>query len=371
MLLILYLIMKIRRRDILSGIAGLSITGSMLKADWHDKQERVFLKGVKSEFKTSLIIPKAIQKGDKIAITAPASPTTLWELNSSIKFIKSLGCKPIIGATAQNWETRDRYFSASEKLRSEEFMKFIQDPDITAIICARGGYGVMRILDLLDFDLIKQNPKIIMGYSDITALLIAINRVTGLTTYHGPLANSTFGSVTANSFIKVLVDQNTTSVVKRLNKNEYAWTLAETLIPGTAKGKLTGGNLSMICSTLGTPYEIITDDSILFIEEVFEEPYKIDRMLTQLSLAGKLQKCKGFIFGKFQNLNERKPFFPGLQFSVRQIIDQLILPLNKPTLINFPIGHGGEIITLPIGVSAVLSANEKKLTFLESTVTKL
>jgi muramoyltetrapeptide carboxypeptidase len=362
--------MNIKRRDFISSLTGITAASTLSFGKWNDEQDKLFHTATQINKNPDLIIPKGIQKGDNIAITAPASPTSLWEINNSVNFIKSLGCKPIIGPTAYKWDTQNRYFSAPETVRADEFMNFIRNPEINAIICARGGYGVMRILDLLDYDAIKQNPKIILGYSDITALLLAIKRLSSLTTYHGPLANSGFSQLTSNSFKKVLIsDPN--KLIPPLKRTEYVWSQAETVVTGNVKGTLTGGNLSMITSTLGTPYEIDTENSILFIEEVFEEPYKIDRMLTQLQLAGKIQKCSGFIFGKFNNLNNQKPFFPGLQYSVRQIIDQLIKPMNKPTLLNFPIGHGGDILTMPIGIKVEMSAKEKKLIFLESTVTNL
>ena len=359
----------INRRKFISYTIGSAIASSALKASVLDYQDNVFLELKKNENEIKpLILPKAIKPGDTIGITAPASPTGMWEIRYSLKFIRRIGCKVKIGKTVTNWKTSDRYFSASNEERAAEFMEFIESDEIDAILSARGGYGVMRILPLLDYDVISKHPKPVIGFSDITALLHAIYKNSRIVSFHGPVASLSFSPVTERAFKKVLFSQPKPNIPLEYKPVTLSYNTASTVNPGTARGKLTGGNLSMISATLGTPYEIDTSDSILFIEEVYEEPYKIDRMLTQLKLAGKFDDCRGIILGKFNYLDKNKPFYPGLQFSVRQIINQIIKPMNKPTILNYPIGHGGDILTLPIGVYSELNADDKKLTILEQPV---
>lgn len=313
----------------------------------------------------SLILPPVIKQGDTIGITAPASATSLWEIRNALSFIKKLGCKAKLGATITNWKTSNRYFSDNDEVRAAEFMEFIESDEINAILCARGGYGSMRILDLLDYDKIRNNPKAIIGFSDLTALLIAINQLSQLVTYHGPVAVLSFNSFTQTHFEKILYRREKSKLEIPYQPIDLIYKQATTINEGKAKGIIKGGNLSMICSTLGTKYEVNTRDSLLFLEEVFEEPYKIDRMLTQLALAGKFDDCNGIILGTFKNMDTNKPFYPGLQFSVRQIINQVIKPYNKPVLSNFPVGHGEFIMTLPLGIRAELDTVNKSLKLLE------
>ncbi len=359
----------INRREFLAYSAGMALAGGTLGATVIDYQDDVFidLKKNISEIKP-LILPKAIKPGDTIGITAPASPTNMWEIRNSLNFINRLGCKYKIGKTVTNWDSSDRYLSADDNERAAEFMEYIKSDEIDAILTARGGYGVMRILPLLDYDEISRHPKPIIGFSDITALLQAIYTMSRIVSFHGPVAASNYSTVTELAFKKVLFPQTKSDIPTEYKPVQLSYPSAITVNSGIVSGKLTGGNLSMISATLGTPYEIDTDDSILFIEEVFEEPYKIDRMLTQLKLAGKFDNCNGMILGQFNYLDKNKPFYPGLQFSVRQIINQIIKPLNKPTIFNYPIGHGDDIVTLPIGVYAELNTEERKLTILEQPV---
>jgi len=307
----------------------------------------------------NILVPNRLKEGSKIAITAPASPTSMGEISKGVRTFKSLACDVVVGDTIAKQENNYRYFSAPEDERVAEFMGFIEDESVNAIVCGRGGYGVMRILDKLDYDVIRKNPKIIIGFSDITALINAVYTRSGLVCYHGPVASSSF-----NSF--------TTSHIKDMFFNtenlKYESSSAIIMQEGVSEGKLVGGNLKMIVSTLGTPYEIDTTDALLFLEDVGEHPYMIDRMLTQLRLAGKLDTCKGFIFGIFKNMNERKPFFPNYSYTIKEVVEQLIVPYGKPILMNMPIGHIENKITLPIGINAILNANKKFIELVENPV---
>lgn len=307
----------------------------------------------------NIIVPKRLKEGSKVAITAPASSTTMWEIDKGVRSFKSLSCNVVVGDTILKQKNKYNYFSAPDEQRLDEFMSFIVDDSIDAIVCGRGGFGVMRILDKLDYELIRANPKIIMGFSDITALLLAIYTQSRIVSYHGPVASSSFNSFT----ISHLKDMFFTNENLTFKDNS-----ALSLQGGEAIGKLVGGNLKMIVSTLGTPYEIDTTDAILFLEDVGEHPYQIDRMLTQLRLSGKLDKCKGFVFGTFKNINQRKPFFPNYSLTIKEVVEQVIKPFNKPILMEMPIGHIENKLTFPIGIEARLNADKKEIELIESPV---
>lgn len=362
--------MKHNRRKFLSILAASAFAGSAFagkfSANSHDIDAHAIITGLDELNKLALsnkpILPPALKSGDTIAITAPASPTSYWEMRKSIKALKKLGYKIEVGDTITKRKSKYRYLSAPDEVRATEFMEYVERPDVKCILCGRGGYGVSRILPLLDFNAIRNNPKIIIGFSDITALLNAVYFISGVVSFHGPVAASTFNQFTINYFQKILAPnpEFLPIVIK--------YSTIKTINPGTACGKLIGGNLSMLAGTLGTPYEIDTRDSILFIEEVSEHPYKIDRMLTQLWLAGKLQACKGIIFGYFKGLNSRRSFYPGGSFTIKQVIDNRIKPLGIPAVLGMPIGHVKSKLTLPIGINAELNSSDKTLTILETSV---
>ena len=309
-----------------------------------------------------LVLPKGLREGATVAVTAPASGINPGDATKNISLLKSLGLNVIVG---QALYKKNGYLSAPDEERAAEFMEFVERKDIDCIMCARGGYGVMRILPLLDFDTIKKNPKIIVGYSDITALLIAITNRSELVTYHGPVASSEFDSYTTDQFIKTLFAKQNIQE-KTLSVTDSIYTISG----GTAVGRLVGGNLSMIVSTLGTPYEIDTREAILFLEEIEEEPYKIDRMLTQLWLAGKLQTCRGFAIGQFKNCERSsRNGNATLKTSLRQVLNARIGSLEVPAVYGLPFGHVRSKMTLPLGILAELNADKKTLSFVENPVT--
>lgn len=351
-----------RRNFILSAGLGLLGAKSLNANPISDPQDSIFYyKNTKKKEPITKVFPKRLKEGSVIAITAPASPINEWNIRGAIKTFQSLGCSVKIGKTIKDQDGSYRYFSASEEDRAKELMDFVQDPEVDAILCGRGGYGVMRILDKLDFDEFRKNPKIIIGYSDITALLNSIYNISGVVTFHGPVASSEFNRFTLDNFKKVLF-------VDEMSNTSITDSSAKVIQSGTASGNLVGGNLKMIVSTLRTPYEINTDNSILFLEDIDEHPYKIDRMLTQMKLSGKLDSVNGFIFGIFKGLNKREPFYPNNSYTLLEVIEQLIVPLGKPILIDMPIGHIAKKLTLPIGVNTSINTDTKSIDFLESPV---
>lgn len=333
--------MKNSRRKFISGtlLSALALPAA-IKAN-SDEQDKFFYTGNNSLNSGDIIFPEFLKKGDKVAITAPASSTNVTECRYGANFLRENGCEVVYGDTIKNQRNQFRYLSASDESRAEELMSFFADPDIKAIFAGRGGFGTIRILNKLDYDIIKNNPKIIIGFSDITLLLLAIYRKTGLSVFHGPVASMTLNSFTKNYLHQALFNSGHDIIYKNAQ--------FDTITEGNFSGKLVGGNLSMVVSSLGTPYEIDTDDSVIFLEDVSEDGYKIDRMLSHLILAGKFDNVKGIIFGIFKNLNVRRPFYPNRGYSVKEIFEQHIKPLNIPAIYNLPFGHVDTMITMPFG----------------------
>jgi len=309
------------------------------------------------------ILPRGLVPGkSKIAITATSSPLSTYEMKDAINFINKENFKYEIGETVKNNNSNYRYLSASDEDRALEFMHYIKDDTIDCILCGRGGYGVLRILDKLDFPTIRKNPKLIIGFSDVTALISPIFEHTGLITFHGPVAVSSFNQFTQSYFKDVLYSIDKFKPIEAVVNNSIV------VNAGKSEGILKGGNLRMIISTLGTKYEPNFDNSILFLEDVAEPAYKVDRMLSQLILSKKLDKCNGIIFGQFDNLNSRQAFHPGYSFTIREVIEQLFSNIDIPIMIGFPFGHVKDKLTLPIGIKAEIDTSKRSIRILERSV---
>jgi len=292
-------------------------------------------------------LPTALKQGDKVALIAPSSPPENHSLvESGAYFIKNLGLVPVIGESCYS---QYGYLSGNDDIRAYDINWAFADPSISGIFCIRGGYGLQRILDKIDFESIKNNPKFFCGYSDITALHNAIPDRTGLISFHTPmLSTPKFAEAdpyTLEHFTRQIFGN---SKGKIINPKGHEWKFLQN---GKAKGELCGGNLSIIVSSLKTPYEINCTGKILFIEEVEEAPYKIDRMLNQLRLAGKLDECVGIIFGDFADCMSPEP---EKSLTINEIIQNL--KLKVPILWNFRCGHCYPTASLPMGMTARLDA---------------
>lgn len=302
-----------------------------------------------------IIKPGALRRGDKIGLVAPASSFNHEAFLRGCDRLRQMGYEPVY---SQNIFDRDIYFAGTAERRTHELHEFWRRNDIAALICVRGGYGSNYLLEKLDFGMIAAQPKILMGCSDITSLLTAIHDRTGLIGFHGPMvakdiADGTFDGV---SWANALQGAANWSVPA---------SSVEVLRIGKATGRLYGGCLSMLVASLGTPFEIQTDDAILFIEDIGEKPFRIDRMLMQLRLAGKLQKVRGFVFGEM--LDCVPP--TGETYTLQQVIMRVLEPYNVPVIYGLKSGHvtSGNI-TLPIGVQAELEAEgaNVQLRFMEA-----
>jgi len=239
-----------------------------------------------------------------------------------------------------------------------------ENKEIDAIICIRGGYGTSRIVDNINYDLIKRNPKIFVGYSDITVLLNAIHQQTGLITFHGIVGISAFSAYTKTLFNSILASKNDEFSIYPENTNSI-----EFISTGKASGRLAGGNLSMICSLLGTKYQIDFTNKLAFIEDIGEAPYRIDRMLTQLLLSGTLQKASGIILGNFKGCDiDDKEITKENSLSLNEIFIDRFAHFNIPIMSGFSFGHIENQAIFPVGVMAEIDSKTHHIKLLECPV---
>ncbi|ROL57102.1 LD-carboxypeptidase [Bacteroidetes/Chlorobi group bacterium MS-B_bin-24] len=304
-----------------------------------------FVRAGESSVECDYIVPASLSEGATVAFTASASPSNAWEIHNFVNYLARHRCKVILGETITLRDKKFRYLSKDDKFRANEINKFFADPSIKAIVSARGGYGSIRILDLIDYEIIKQNPKIFIGFSDITVLLNAITEKTRLITFHGPTGNFSLDGFTRKILDYMLFGNKLQSNLPFV----YKFSKENVLNEGKVSGRLVGGNLSNLVSLLGTPFDFDARGKILFFEEVSEHPYKIDRMLKQLELSGKFEQCAGVVLGYFGKLDARRNFFPDYSFTLREIFDQTFKKYDFPVLINFPFGHTNKFFTFPIG----------------------
>lgn len=316
----------------------------------------------------TLIKPKALQKGDTLGLITPASAVTRQAFEKAVANLEALGFNV---RYTDNMSVRKGFLAGTDTQRLDDLHRMFEDPDIAGVVCARGGYGSGRLLPDINYDLIKANPKVLIGYSDITALLYGIHQKTGLVCFHGPVGASEYSEFTEKGFEQVLMKGKSPKFEVPKTWQGMTDSAYQTLplVPGLAKGALVGGNLSLMCSLMGTPYDIDFNDKIVFIEEVGESPYRVDRMLTQLLNSGKLAKAKGIAMGVFNNC-ETKPDDPdfALSTSLENVLIDRFAQLKIPILYGLPIGHINDNATLPFGVPAELDVEKGSLRLLESGV---
>ncbi|MBN7772357.1 S66 peptidase family protein [Clostridium aminobutyricum] len=312
-----------------------------------------------------LLKPIPLQMGDQVALVAPSSPVPQLNLKNAINSIRFLGLEPIVYPSCSS---QHGYLSGTDSVRAADVNAAFANPSVKGIFCLRGGFGVTRLLPYIDFNRIQKNPKVFIGYSDITGLHVSINKLCGFVTYHGPMPNTNYTKLdtyTLNSLKQNIFSSQPLGLVTN-PIDEPLLTICE----GTAEGIITGGNLSLLEGTLGSPYEVDTKGKILFIEEVGEKPYRIDRALTALSLAGKFEDCAGILLGTFAECEiPPKDAQPGNVFiaestlTLSQIFEEVIKPFKKPTLLNFRAGHIYPQATIPFGCCVRLDANNQTVCF--------
>lgn len=300
-----------------------------------------------------------LQRGDTIAFVAPAGIAAERDVLAYRDVLERQGYRVRIAPGL--FARRQRYLAGGDAERADELNRALRDPDVRAILAVRGGYGLSRILDRIDYDALRADPKIVGGYSDLTALHLAIARRVRLVSFHCPMPAEWGRDPEGRAF----ASRSFAATVLR-PQPAVPFTIGmppgfrpRTLTPGCSEGRLLGGNLSLICATLGTPFAIEPDGAILFIEDVDEKPYRVDRMLAQLRLAGVLGAVEGVVVGQF-TIDD-----PEARREIADIVAEYLAPLGCPVLTDFPVGHVADNVTLPHGARVRLDANAATLEILE------
>lgn len=344
----------VSRREFIGGLAATSAA-----AAW-------FAPAVSAEEHLSLVKPRALQKGDVVGLVAPASPVfEPSEIIEGQRAMEKLGFRVKLGKhIRKKWG----YLAGSDQERAEDLMSMFTDPDVAAIVALRGGYGAIRILPYLDYKVIRQHAKILIGYSDITTLHLAIHKLAGIVTYHGAVALSTFNDYSTRYFMNTLTRAAAPGLVDTPS-SALPMTFWPDKAPALVKGPLVGGNLTLVTATLGTPYEIDTAGKVLFLEEVGEEPYSLDRMLTQLQQAGKLAAAAAILVDRCVKCKpaEYKPAFDNT-LSVEEIMEDRLSGLGVPVLYGLQIGHVADKPVLPLGIEATVDRYQACFAVSESAV---
>jgi len=316
---------------------------------------------------THLIKPPRLQKGDLVGLIAPGGYTSDASIQKAVNNIEALGFRVKPGNYLREvWGN----YGGTVAARIADLHGMFRDPEVKAIWAIRGGSGCISLLKHLDFDLIRRHPKILLGYSDITALHLAIHRHAGVVTFHGPVASSTPSDYSNQHMLAVLMEPRASYTIPMAAENARragleAHYAVRTVHGGTATGPLLGGNLSLVSALAGTPYAADFRDSLLFIEEVNEEPYRIDRWMTQLDLAVGLDKAAGVMVGICENCG---PQGNGSSLTLDETWDVHLQPLHVPAVTGYSFGHIRNQFTIPVGVRATLDTAAQTLTLLEPAV---
>ena len=323
--------------------------------------------------------PKPLKKGDNIFLLCPSSPIVPEEdIDRCIKAVKYLGYNPVLGKSL--YENYGGYMAGSPEIRVNDIHRAFSEKDIKGIFCIKGGYSSSQLLDKIDYELIRQNPKIFVGYSDVTNLHIVFNQKCDLGTYHGPMVKSNmfdnFNEYTENSFfeavqkeswdykepenseLSILNQEILNQKISQLNKENHK--KLKTEISGT----LIGGNLAIIVTTLGTEYEIDTKGKMLFLEDVDEQIGSLNRMLTHLKYSGKFDDCNGVILGNFADCNNRYITSDKKDYGVTELLTDFFKNYEKPVISGIESGHGKPFMaTLPLGADCTVNIETKKISF--------
>ncbi len=321
-----------------------------------------------AQTRETLIKPKVLAPGDTVALITPATSVTDPDSRETAeRTVRYFGLKPKWG---KNSGKKRGYAGGTIDERLADLHDAFSDPEVNAVFPVRGGYASGHLLDRIDYDLIRRNPKVFLGYSDITAMHLAIARKVGMVTFHGPTMLSGLTDYTIDHLRRALFDKKPLGALtnpQEANELRPRHKL-RTIVGGRARGRLIGGNLSLILATMGTPFEIDTRGRIFFIEDVEEQPYSVDRMLTNLRLAGKLQAAAGIVFGECADCSPRdyRPSFTSGTLLLGEVLDDILGGLKIPALAGLTIGHTSDQLTLPEGCMATLDADRKQLIVEES-----
>jgi len=317
-----------------------------------------------SMYKLPKILPPRLKKNDVIGLVTPSSSITPEQLDETIKKLENLGYRVYYNSSVLD---EYGYFAGKDSERAEEIMHMFSNKAVDAILCVRGGYGAIRILNLLDYGFISRNPKLFMGYSDITALHAAIYKRTGLVSFHSPMGVSNFNDFAITSFNNVIVKpkNNYSYDYQREEKTEGNPEFDKyTINKGIAEGELAGGNISVLDSIIGTDFEPDFKGKIVYLEEIEEKTYKVDKMLFHLLSSTNLKQAAGIVLGVFKDCNVNdEP-----RISLTQALNDLFTPLNIPVSYGLSFGHIDNKITIPYGIRGKMNANNNSLELLEKAV---
>ncbi len=318
----------------------------------------------------STLKPRRLSAGDTVALVSPASATfNTVDLQIAKESLQALGFNVKLG---EHLLDRHGYLAGEDKARAEDINKAFADKTVAAVHAIRGGWGSARVLPYLDYETIRRNPKVLIGYSDITALLLAIQGKTGLITFHGPIGLGRWDPWSLDYYKRVLLNgeqviyANKQGISVERNSLTQVEFRVQTITPGKARGRLLGGNLTVLTTILGSPYLPDWDGAILFCEDVREDFYRIDRMLTQLKLAGVLSKIRGFVFGGCSECGPGDGNYGAL--TLEEIFSDHIKPLAVPAWQGAMIGHAQPQWTLPVGAQVEIDATAGTIALLEPAV---
>ncbi|TFV97296.1 LD-carboxypeptidase [Algoriphagus kandeliae] len=318
----------------------------------------------KNELAKKIRYPNPLQKGDLVGLISPSAATAdRMQFTFAKEAMEALGFRVKLGNNLQN---RRGHLAGTDEERAADLNGMFADPEVKAIICIRGGSGAARILPLIDYALIRKNPKPLLGYSDITALHQAIFSQTGLITFHGPNGTGSWNSFNVKQFERLFFDQEQVQFENEQAKGDdlvIKSNRIQTLYPGIVSGRILGGNLTVLTALSGSPYYTDFQNAILFIEDIGEDPYRIDRMMSTLRLNGTLDKIKGFIFGQ---CNDCEPGGGYGSLTVDQVLDDYILPLKVPAYSGAMIGHISKQFIVPHGALVEMNAELGTFTLKES-----
>jgi len=340
-----------KRRDLLKGLAAFPFLAG---AGFGQKNS-----------KAKIVKPKRLKAGDTVGIIAPASGISETELAKAVQNMSDLGLKTKLGKYVREV---NGFIAGTDAQRLEDLHWAFSDKEIDAVWCIRGGYGTTRFLPAVNFDLIRRNPKIFIGYSDITALHTAIHQNTGLVTFHGPVAVSTLSDYTRNHVVKTLMNPSAPDKIELAPDNvakESKLFKTETITKGKARGRLIGGNLSLLSAMAGTPFALRNPKGkILFIEDVGEKPYRLDRMFVQLKQSVNLRELSAIALGVFEDCNPPDD----KSQTVMDVARDHFGNLGIPVVYGLSFGHIRDQFTLPVGIEAELDADAATMTLLETGV---
>ena len=310
--------------------------------------------------------PKRLRPGDRVGLVAPASANfQSVDIEIAQEVVRAFSLEPRLGAHVRE---RHGYLAGRDEDRAADLNGFFADSGVAGILAIRGGWGCARILPLLDWDKIRRNPKVVAGYSDITGLHCGLHARTGLVTFHAPTLLSDWPPFSVEHFRRIVFEGETVAMSnppgseERLVQRENR---TRAIAPGRARGRLLGGNLTVLSALVGSPYVPAFDGAILFLEDVNEDIYRVDRMLTQLALAGLLRRVRGFVFGSCTDCEPGEGYG---SLTLEEVLDEHVRPLGIPAYQGAMIGHQDRQFTIPIGTLVEMDAAAGTITMLEPAV---